>query len=522
MRFSTLVGRTLRQPPADAHLPSHQLLVRAGYVRTLEGGLFAYLPLGLLALRRLERLIRRELAPLSAQEVTLPPLPDADPSAAFVELVRREIDSYRQLPVGLCQTAARLMPPSRSRAGLFGAAQRPIFELYAFGGAADVAPVVEKAMAALDRILVACDLPTVWAGAGDGERRLYYVHPSGDESLVRCPACGYAAERGWAATVWSAPPAEPEQPVEEIATPGCNTIAALAEFLQVPTARTLKMVFYSVAGRVACVVIRGDRAVDEARLARLLGTDLYYASLEDELAAIGAVGGYASPIGLRAGQVRVVADPSVRAGANWITGANRPDYHLRSVNIPRDFTPGEWADLALVEPGDPCPQCGNPVAVEEAFRLVEGCAPQATDAEYLDGAGRPQPLWLAGWRLDLGRLLAAVVERHYDGYGIIWPAACAPLDVHLVALDLRQEEVAAQAEALYERLSAGGLAVLYDDRDLSAGVKFADADLIGLPLRLTVSKRSAPGGQIEAKWRNSADRLRLDNGGLAAELARLR
>ena len=534
MRLSVLVGRTLRQPPADAHLPSHQLLVRAGYVRALEacpvpdghrGGLFAYLPLGLLALRRLQSLVGRELAPLAAQEVALPASPEADPAAGFVSLVRREVDSYRQLPASLFQTTTRPMALLRSRAGLFGAGQRLIFELGAFGGAGGtpyaVATVAEQVAAALDRILAACDLPAVRAGAGDGEQCLYFVHASGDESLVRCPACGHATERGWAATVWPAPPDEPEQPVEEVATPGCNTIAGLAEFLGVPTTRTLKMVFYSVAGRVTCIVIRGDRAVDEAKLARLLGTDRYYASLEDELAAIGAVGGYASPIGLRAGKVRVVADPSVRAGIDWITGANRPDYHLRNVNIPRDFTPGEWADLALVEPGDPCPRCGNGVTVEEAFRLVDSRAPKATDAEYLDDAGRPQPLWLAGWRLDLGRLLAAVVEQHYDGYGIIWPAACAPLDVHLVALDLRQGEVAAQAAALYERLSAGGLAVLYDDRDLSAGVKFADADLIGLPLRLTVSKRSVQEGQIEAKWRNSADRLRLDDGGLAAELAKL-
>jgi prolyl-tRNA synthetase len=534
MRLSMLVGRTLRQPPADAHLPSHQLLVRAGYVRALDArpvpdghraGMFAYLPLGLLALRRLEGLVRRELAPLAAQEVALSASPDADAVAGFAGLARREVDSYRQLPACLCQTAARPMPISRSRAGLFGASLRPVFELGALGGAGGTpyaaTMIAGQATAALDRILAACDLPAVWAGAGDGEQRLYLVHPTGDESLARCPACGYAAERGWAATAWPAQPDEPEQPVGEVATPGCNTIAALAQFLDVPTTRTLKMVFYSVAGRVTCVVIRGDRAVDEAKLARLLGTGRYYASLEDELAEIGAVGGYASPIGLRAGQVRVVADPSVRAGANWITGANRPDYHLRNVNIPRDFTPGEWADLALVEPGDPCPRCGNAVTVEEAFRLVDGQAPRATDAEYLDDAGRPQPLWVAGWRLDLGRLLAAAVEQHYDGYGIIWPAACAPLDVHLVALDLREEKVAAQAEALYERLSASGLAVLYDDRDLSAGVKFADADLIGLPLRLTVSKRSVQDGQIEAKWRHSADRLRLDDGALAAELAKL-
>jgi prolyl-tRNA synthetase len=462
---------------------------------------------------------------LAAQEVALPPSPDVDRAAGVVGLMRREVDSYRQLPACLFQTATRSMPPARSRAGLFGAGQRPIFELYAFGSAggtpAAVATVAEQVTAALDRILAACDLPAVWAGGGDGEQRLYFVHPSGDENLVRCPACGYAAERGLATTLWPGLPGEPEQPVEEIATPGCNTIAALAEFLDVSTTRTLKMVFYSVAGRVTCVVIRGDRAVDEAKLARLLGTDRYYASLEEELAAIGAVGGYASPIGLRAGQVRVVADHSVRAGVNWITGANRPGYHLRNFDIPRDFTPGEWADLALVEPGDPCPRCENAVTVEEAFRLGDSHAPRAADAEYLDDAGRPQPLWLAAWRLDLGRLLAAVVEQHHDGYGIIWPAACAPLDVHLVALDLRQEAVAAQAEALYERLSASGLAVLYDDRDMSAGVKFADADLIGLPLRLTVSKRSVQQGQVEAKWRGSADRLRLDDDALEAEVAKL-
>jgi prolyl-tRNA synthetase len=520
MRLSRLVGRTLRQPPADASLISHQLLVRAGYVRALDNGLLAYLPLGLGAVYRLQALIRRELAPLAVQEVDLPLLPETDPADAVAGLVRREVDSYRQLPILLAQFSTRPMPPSPSRAGLFSAGERPLAQIYAFDRAGRQAGAPQVA-AALDRILAACDLPTVWAGAGDRQQRLYFVHPSGDESLVRCPACSYAAERGFAAiarTAWLASTDEPEQPVEEIATPGCNTIAALAQFLGTPAARTLKMVFYSVAGRVTCVVIRGDRAVDEARLARLLGTDRYYASVEDELAEIGAVGGYASPIGLRAGRVRVVADPSVRAGKNWITGANRPDFHLRNVNTPRDFSPGEWVDLALVEPGDPCPECGSPVVVEDAFCLGDRRETGPVEAGYLDEAGRSQPLWAASWRLDLGRLLAAVVEQHYDGYGIVWPAACAPFDLHLVALDLRQEEVAAQAESLYERLQAGGYLVLYDDRDLSAGVKFADADLIGLPLRLTVSKRSVQEGRVEAKWRHGADRLRLDGDALVQEL----
>jgi prolyl-tRNA synthetase len=255
----------------------------------------------------------------------------------------------------------------------------------------------------------------------------------------------------------------------------------------------------------------------------VLGTGWYYPSLEHELAEVGAVGGYASPIGLDPNKVRVVADPSVRAGQNFVSGANRPDYHIRNVNMPRDFTPGEWADLALVETGDPCPHCGTALRIEPAFALVQRSAPAPCrpGAEYLDHEGRGQPLWTMTWQVDLARLLAAVVETHHDDYGLLWPTACAPFDVHLVALDQRREEVAAQAEALYARLEGQGLAVLFDDRDASAGVKFNDADLIGVPLRLTVSKRSAKEGLVEAKWRDAADRLKLDEEGLEAELARL-
>ncbi len=525
MRLSRLFGKTLRQPPAEAHLPGHQLLVRAGYVRNLEGGLPACLPLGHRALDRLQRLVRRELELVGGQEIALPA---TAAEGALGSLVRREVDSYRQLPVLLFQEGWRPATPGGTRTGLFGAAERPRVELYALGEAG--LPGVEGRMvAALGRVWAACGLTPVWAEA-DGGHRAFFAHPAGDEVLVRCPACGYAAERAWATTAWPAPPDEPELPPEEVATPGCDTIAALANYLNIPATRTLKVVFYSVEGRVTCLVIRGDRSVDEGKLARVLGTRRYYPSLEEELAAVGAVGGYASPIGLptlgcgQGRQVRVVADPSVRSGRNFVSGANRPGYHLRNVNVPRDFVPGEWADLARIEPGDPCPRCGAALQVEPAFALA-GCsapAPCRPEVEYLDAAGQGQPLWLATWWLDLGRLLAAVVEVHHDSYGLCWPPACAPLDVHLVALDLRQEEVAAQAEALYERLQAEGLAVLLDDREASAGVKFNDADLIGLPLRLTVSKRSAQDGLIEAKWRTDPERLRLDEAGLAAALARLR
>lgn len=521
MRLSALLGKTLRQPPSEARLSSHQLLVRAGYVRGLEIGQFAYLPLGCRTLHRLRILAGSELSGLGAQEIQLPLAPDAQDPRTLIRVVAREVDSYRQLPVLLYRFVAQHSPEPRGSTGLFGAGESPAVEVHAFDGA-EMTAAGQQADSALGALLEACELAVVWAQAGDQGRRVVFPHPSGDEELARCPNCGYAAERSWATVRWPDPPEEAELPTEEIETPGCDTIASLAEFLDIPASQTLKMVFYSVDGRVTCIVIRGDRAVDEEKLARVLGTDQYYASLDNELAAIGAVGGYASPIGLDQSKVRVVADPSVRSGKNSVSGANRPDYHIRNVNVPRDFEPGEWADLALVEALDPCQHCGAALEIEPAFALAHATVPGPCqpDAEYLDPKGKAHALWTASWRLDLGRLLAAVVDAHHDDYGIIWPLACAPFDVHLVALDLRREEVAARVEELYASLQADGLLVLYDDRSASAGVKFNDADLIGIPLRLTVGKRSVRDGVVEAKWRSSSERLNLDDEGLAAELAR--
>ena len=523
MRLSTLLGKTLRHPPSEAQLASHQLLVRGAYLRSPEPGQFAFLPLGLRVLSRIQGIVRQELAMVGGQELDLPSLSESGMQETLVRLVGKEVDSYRQLPVLLLLPQTVSAPELTVRDGLFGAGERRLATIYAFGdeGMSQAPSLVETA---LEAVYSGCGITPVWALAGDQGKRAVHIHPAGDEDLARCSSCDYAALRSWATTAWPQPPDEPELPPEEIHTPGCNTIAALAEFLGIPAAKTLKMVFYSVDGKVTCIVIRGDRSVDEAKLARVLGTDWYYISLEDELAAVGAVGGYASPIGLDQRLVRVVADPSVRSGKNFVSGANRPDYHIQNVNVPRDFEPAEWADLARIEPGDQCPTCGAPLVVEPSFVLVEGGTPRPCEpeVEYLDPDGRGQALWMAGWHLDLGRLLAAVVEDHRDEYGILWPGACAPFDVHIVALDLRREEVEAQAEALYERLQADGFSVLYDDRDASAGVKFNDADLIGVPLRLTVSKRSVQDGLVEAKWRDSAERLKLDKAGLAEELARIR
>lgn len=523
MRVSSLVGKTLRHPPSDALLASHQLLVRAGYVRALDGGLFAYLPLGQRTLHRLQELLRCSLAAQGGQELSLPAAADDSSEELLIRLAGREVDSYRQLPVLLFQTTTRTVPQPRVRTGLFGAAERPGFEIYLLAGA-ETMENEEPLTAIVDPFLDRCDLPLVWAGVNTTDQGAFYAHSAGDEELVCCPACRYASVRSWARTVWPEPPDEPELPLKEIATPGCDTIAALADFLGVPASQTLKVVFYSVEGQITCAVIRGDRSVDDEKLARLLGTRRYYLSLEEELAAVGAVGGYASPMGLDRRRVRVVADPSVRSGRNLVSGANHPGYHLLHVNLPRDFVPDEWVDLALIEPGDPCPECGSSLAIHPAFRLIlyRRPAPCGPSVEYLDAEGRNRPLWMTSWQLDLARLLAALVETHHDEHGIVWPRACAPLDVYLLALDIHHEAVAAQSQALYDRLQSEGLTVLYDDRNVSAGIKFHDADLIGIPLRLTVSKRLAQEGLVEAKWRDGHERLTLDSAALEAELSRLK
>ncbi|MGD8626783.1 MAG: YbaK/EbsC family protein, partial [Anaerolineae bacterium] len=381
MRFSTLLGKTLRDPPSEAHLASHQLLVRAAMVRDVAPGIFAYLPLGRRAMRRLGGLARRELASAGGQEIDLPPMPEGDPATALVGLVEREVDSYRQLPLLVFYPGAVPEPEPAVREGLFGAAGRPAVAVQVFEGEG-LAEAPQRVEEALARVLDACGVEVVWAEVWAGGRRAYLPHPAGDEEMAHCRACGYAAERSWATAAWPAPPDEPALPPEEIETPDCNTIAALAEFLEIPESKTLKMVFYSVEGDVTCVVIRGDRSVDEAKLARALGTDWYYASMAHELEAVGAVGGYASPIGLDQAKLQVVADPSVRSGVNFVSGANRPDYHIKNVNVPRDFEPGAWVDLALVEAGDACPACGGPLAVAPAFALIEKgpagpCAPGA-------------------------------------------------------------------------------------------------------------------------------------------------
>lgn len=294
--------------------------------------------------------------------------------------------------------------------------------------------------------------------------------------------------------------------MEEVATPGMMTIQEVADYLGVPTRETLKAIFYIALGQLVFVIIRGDLEVNEAKLASLLQASELRLATEEEVKGAGIVAGYASPLGLK-GKVKIVADRSIREGSNFVAGANKEGYHLKDVNYPRDFEVDLLADIAMVREGDLCPGCRKPlrltrgVELGHIFKLGTKYS-EALGATFLDKDGQKKPLVMGCYGMGTGRLLAAVIEESHDEEGIIWPPEIAPYQIHLVALDIGQAEVSEAAEGLYGALLARGYEVLYDDREESPGVKFNDADLIGLPLRLTVSRRTLEVGGVEVKRRD--------------------
>ncbi len=535
MRLSQLFGRTLRKPPADAQTPGLGLAVRAGVIRPVGTG-YAYLPLGWRAVRRAERLVRKEMESAGGQEMRLPPV--EDDLAAIAELARREVRSYRDLPRLLYQV--RDVAEKRRGKGLLAVQPARLLEAYSLhADGADLNSLYSRIAAAWEKILGQCGLEGVRAEAGLGEVEgcaVLLPHPTGGERLIRCTACGYAATAE--AASFRLPPAaqaEPE-PIRPVETPDCATIADVAAYVGVETSQTLKAVFYAWErpGRestLVFVVVRGDLEVNEAKLRALLGEGSLHPASDDLIRAAGAEPGYASPVGLKVRSglegdgVLVVADRSIEAGANFVAGANREGYHLVGVNYPRDFTVSLLADIAQAQPGHRCPHCEGTLEAEPAIevgRCTLWGTPPAERAEvgYVDAEGGHRPLAVGSYRFDLSSLLAAALEVHHDDAGLVWPPSIAPFDVHLVSL-ARSEEERAAAERAYERLRGAGLEVLYDDRSESAGVKFADADLIGCPVRVTISRRSLERGGAETKARWSDERTVVPEDALEAQVTGL-
>jgi prolyl-tRNA synthetase len=510
MRMSSLFGRTLREAPGDVKGASHVLLTRAGMIRQVAPGSYAFLPLGWKVMGRIAAIVREELEALGGQEVWIPDA-QPDPRTAFILLAQREIQSYRQLPRFLYQVRTRAREQLDRREGLFRTHQSLALEACSFhADETDLDAQLHRVRDAYVNIFRRCgvDATIVDGGAGLPDDQGYafiFPHPEGDDQVVVCDDCGYAATLT-AAVADKGPGGGGEEnlPLEEVATPDCPTIAAVADYLGVPTSQTAKAVFYSLEGELVFVVIRGDLEVNEARLARLLGTDKLCPATEEEIRAVGAEPGYASPVGL-APEVRVIVDDSIPAARNLVAGANRPGYHLRNVNYGRDFTAHQVADIAQVREGDRCRNCGERLRLSRALSLGEiirtGIAPGGgAGVTFLDRDGQTQVLTIGYYAIALDCVMTAMVAAHHDDYGIIWPPDVAPFDLHLVRLG-KDEAVVEAAESVYANLRERGFTVLYDDRDESPGVKFADADLIGVPWRATVSRRSLAAGGVELKAR---------------------
>ena len=343
---------------------------------------------------------------------------------------------------------------------------------------------------------------------GKDSHEFMVIAESGEDEIIYCPACHYAANADKAVSVKSKVAPEEPLPLEEVATPGMKTIEEVSSFLNVPKDHTLKAVFYSADGQLIFAMIRGDLDVNEVKLQRLLKCNDLHMATEEEVNAAGIAAGYASPMGLKG--IKIVVDGSVTEGINFVAGGNKPDTHIKNVNYPRDFKADIVADIAQAKAGDGCPKCGgklksmNGIEIGHVFKLGTFLS-EALGAHFIDEKGNSRPIIMGCYGIGLGRLMAAAVEHYHDDKGIIWPLSIAPYEIYLCPLYREGTDVAEVAEKLYADFQSAGLEVLFDDREESPGVKFNDADLIGIPLRVTVSPRTLGKDSVEVKWRSEKE-----------------
>ena len=546
MRLSKLLTKTQREIPAEADTISHQLLVRAGMIQQLAAGVYSYLPLGWRVLRKIENIIRNEMGKAGGQELSMPVLQTIElwqktgRDAAFgkglftlldrrertlvlgptheeviTDLASRHVKSYRDLPQLLYQIQTKFRDEPRPRGGLIRVREFTMKDLYSFD--ADEAGLdvsYNKMLTAYKNIYDRCGLPTIIVEADSGaiggkdSHEFMVIAESGEDEIIYCDGCSYAANAEKAGCTKEGAAGGEPLPVEEIATPGKTSIEEVADFLGVPQSQTLKAVFYIADGELVFVVIRGDIGVNETKLKNLLKCSELRMAAEAEVIAAGIVAGSASPVGLNG--FKVIADDSITGGANFVAGANKADYHLKNVNYPRDFKADFIADIALARAGDKCVKCGGElkstrgIEVGHVFKLGTFLS-QKLGATYTDADGSAHSIVMGCYGIGLGRLMAAAIEQNHDDKGITWPLPIAPYHIYLCPLKQESAGVKEAAERLYAELKKQGLEVLFDDRNESPGVKFNDADLLGIPIRVTISPRTLKENSVELKWRQEKE-----------------
>lgn len=542
MRMTQLFGRTLRQGPAEAESASHSLMLKAGMIHQVAAGVYAYLPLAYRSLRKIEQIIREEMDAAGGQEVHMPTLhplelwqeterEDALGQILFhlndrrgrglvlaptheeviTQMVKFNVSSYRDLPLILYQIQTKFRDEPRPRSGLMRGREFDMKDAYSFDVDEEgLALSYDRMVRAYRNIFERCGLLTLEveadSGAIGGKDSHEFILPTdaGEDTVLCCQQCAYAANADRAISVIPTLTPEPELALEEVSTPGVKTIAELANYLGIPEAKTLKAVFYVTGGQVVVVVIRGDLDVNEVKLSNALQTSDMRLAMDEDVSKAGLVAGSASPIGLKG--ITIIADESIERGSNFVVGANKEGYHLRNANYPRDFRVDLVTDIAVAQDSHGCPLCGallkstKGIEVGHVFKLGTFYS-ERLGANYLDEQGQQHPIIMGCYGIGVGRLLAAAIEHNHDEHGIIFSLPIAPYHVQLVSLNPERDQVRQVADELYEQLQAEGLDVLYDDREESAGVKFNDADLLGLPVRLVVSPRTLRSTSVEVKRR---------------------
>jgi len=556
MKLANLFGSTLRAAPADVEVVSHQLLLRAGFVRQVAAGIFAYLPLAYRTLRKIEHIVREEMNRASGQELLMPAVHPAelwqrsgrwqswgDEMARFKDrrdhdwliaptheeavalLASSEITSYRQLPQLVYQFQTKFRDEPRPRAGLIRTREFIMKDAYSLDRNEDGLQAQYAAMyQAYQRIFERCSLPARAASSAVGNmggskaQEFHYLTEVGEDTLALCPNCQYGANLEVAS--FKRAPYRPVQEgvavpaIHKVETPHTATIADLAALLMIDTRQTAKAVFFmgefaDQASKLVFCVVRGDLEVNEHKVMQHTRAASLRAATVDEIAAVGAVPGYAAPINIQRDKAIVVVDVGVPLEAGLVAGANEAGFHLMDTLCGRDYDADICADIAEVHEGAICDSCGQPlqlkrgVEIGNIFQLGTRYS-EALNARYTDEQGKGQVIWMGSYGIGLGRLMACIAEEHHDDKGLCWPMAIAPYPVMLVSL-AKNDAVKATADQLYRDLEQAGIAVLYDDRDASPGVKFGDADLIGLPIRLTIGDRSLKNGGVEMKLRRASD-----------------
>lgn len=548
MRVSKMFAPTLREVPAEAEVVSHQLMLRAGFLRKSAGGMYNYLPLAWRVLKKIENIVREEMDASGAQELLMPIVQPAEiwqesgrwgvygeemfrlkdrhnrefclgptHEEMVTSLIRGDVRSYRQLPLNVYQIQNKFRDERRPRFGLMRGREFIMKDAYSFDRDEAGLDVSYKLMYdAYTRIFNRCGLTfrpvEADSGAigGSGSHEFMVIADSGEAEIVYCSKCDYAANVEKAELKVIEAEAEEMKPVEEVATPDCKTIAEVCQYLNLPMDKSVKAVaFNSEKGLILCFV-RGDHEVNEIKVINTVGVNEVEMAEEALLAEAGTVGGYMGPVGIDSAKTIVVVDSTVMKMHNVCCGANKEGYHLVNVNPGRDFTPTYVADIRLIQEGDPCPHCGAPVSkargieVGQVFKLFTKYS-EAMHATFLDENGKEKPMVMGCYGVGVSRTMAAAIEQNNDKDGIIWPVAIAPYEVLVVPVNTKDQASTEKAEEIYELLKKAGVETVIDDRNERPGVKFKDADLIGYPLRVVVGPKTLAEGKIEIKVRRTGE-----------------